>query len=678
MLSRYKFPDITINRAIVRLATIVIKDGESKKDTLNYLNYISRAHAYRDLGKSDLAISDLAKASEQAPGEYDILLEKAAWLAASGKIELAAADYLLVIDRITRSGDEFYRYKSNQAFVDLRRIAPETATELLKTNDPREKYQKLYDSAYTLVQNYNNKDAGTAKQILEFLTASSYAYASTGVFQDTINLLRAITYKKGGQYPDAIAYYKDLAKNDDKFLSDLAAVYQLAGMKKEMLDAYEKAFNAAGTNTEKARIKQEWNEAKEMDLDPLLFAGGLSKENKTAYRQIIQRGLIEFANGNNKVAIAILDSAISLNPIQSRADLYKAIIICKENYNSYKYSETYIQSSKLINAIAERTNWPDAWYFSGKFYFEQYTSWGRIKCYDKAIALTGGKYEDALYERFREYDISCDNCESKFDRSGEVDRDKQLRTALADFYAILKLTGDKPAKKELYYYASNIYATINRYDSAVILYKKYMQLKASGYGNDVYHLAHLQALKQRVATTAMDNIIKSEKLNKEAEALIKDNYQGYDIAKFQQAIDADKLNPAPLYTLGKFYYLSDWADTWDKVNVAKMTTAYNYFRQVYNIDSGYQDVRNFLRRAKYQLETAEAWGKLKTAPSTPRDSYSATTNSAEDYSPARVDEPLIVCPECKGKGISLHPGGIKRAFLAQCGMCGGTGIRWGW
>jgi hypothetical protein len=176
----------------------------------------------------------------------------------------------------------------------------------------------------------------------------------------------------------------------------------------------------------------------------------------------------------------------------------------------------------------------------------------------------------------------------------------------------------------------------------------------------------------------MNNIIKSEKLNKEAEAMIKDNYQGYDMTKFQQAINADNLNPAPLYALGKYYYLSDWAESWDKVDMAKMTTAYNYFLQVYNIDSGYKDIRNFLRRAKFEKETAEAWSKLKKAPTESRETYTGITNSSDNYTEERKEEPLIVCPGCKGKGRSLHPGGIHEPFMAPCGLCGGTGIRYGW
>jgi hypothetical protein len=240
---------------------------------------------------------------------------------------------------------------------------------------------------------------------------------------------------------------------------------------------------------------------------------------------------------------------------------------------------------------------------------------------------------------------------------------------------------------------------INQYDSAVFFFKKYIQLLTPGtgyYANQLKYLTHLQALQKRIATTGMENIIKSERLYKEAVAAAsKSDLKHFDAAnvpKFQESISADKLNPAPLYWLGIYYLRTDWAETFEKVDAAKMATAYNYFVQVNAIDSGYEEIAGLLSSSKYEKESSEAWSKYKKVPPAPRVTYTETTqlyNSANTKS----NEIFLTCSKCSGKGEVYNPAGGNSSntyylmggsgliyqgysfvpFYTKCDMCNGTG-----
>jgi tetratricopeptide (TPR) repeat protein len=268
--SGYQFPDKETLNIIVRTASFVINDAIKNKKLLDIEILKGRGKAYENLRMYDQAILDYSKVIELAPSNFWNYFTRAEIYEKMLKNELAALDYVHVIDLNNKEKvpDDFY---AETAFAALKKVSPEKANQLINTKDPRPLYLKYYDSAY---DQYKNVSITDNKLALKLIANSRSAYrSSAGIHLAKLDLLEARLYKKAGKYGDAqngaIFYYHyflehamgNMVEKSGFELVELADTYKKAGMKNEALKTYQQAYKEADLTETKESIKKEWDDA---------------------------------------------------------------------------------------------------------------------------------------------------------------------------------------------------------------------------------------------------------------------------------------------------------------------------------------------------------------------------------------------------------------------------------
>ncbi len=268
--SGYQFPDNETLTIIIRTGSFVINDAIKNKKVIDIEILKGRAKAYYNAKIYDKAILDDSKVIELAATDFWNYFTRAETYEKMGKNELAALDYIKVIDLNNKEKvpDEFY---AERAFAALRKVSQDKANQLIATNDPRPLYLKYYDSAYdqflsSTITNYTDAIKLIAK------SRSSYR-SSAGILLSKLDLLQARVYKKAGKYGDAnngaIFYYLyflnhamgNMVEESGFELVELADTYKKAGMKNEAFKTYQLAYNEALLSETKQSIKKEWDDA---------------------------------------------------------------------------------------------------------------------------------------------------------------------------------------------------------------------------------------------------------------------------------------------------------------------------------------------------------------------------------------------------------------------------------
>jgi hypothetical protein len=268
--SGYQFPENETLTIIIRTGSFVINDAIKNKKAIDIEILKGRAKAFYNAKIFDKAILDDSKVIELASTDFWNYFTRAETYEKMGKNELAALDYIKVIELNNKEKvpDEFY---AERAFAALRKVSPDKANQLIAANDPRPIYLKYYDSAN---EQYLSATITNYTDAIKLIAKSRSSYrSSAGIHLAKLDLLEARLYKKVGKYGDAkngaIFYYHyfldhamgNMVEESGFELVELADTYKKAGMKNEALKTYQQAYNEAQFSETKQSIKKEWDEA---------------------------------------------------------------------------------------------------------------------------------------------------------------------------------------------------------------------------------------------------------------------------------------------------------------------------------------------------------------------------------------------------------------------------------